>query len=820
MTSNMDPARSRPVRLLSPRWLGLMAVLGLAQLGGCDCGPDPTVPVEEPCKFHSDCPSGQECDPDTSRCVPAFSGYCDDDEDCEIYGADMYCEVLVHNCVSYHECNDTSDCPNPDMECQVDDETGYRICTYPGCEDDATCELELAGQCGAGTRARCVLRACICQDACGGPCGDVRVCCADTATPVCIDDPGHCASLSCDPGYAGRTDVEAPWAVDDCDYTGDQCSCQELPHLPLGDIGDPSVLGLLSDGSPVLAGYNFGFTHDPVHDDTVYGDLMVGRVAGDGSVVWQFVDGMPSQPIGAGPTGPRGGVLEPGDDVGRQLDLVVDGSDNLHIAYWDRDADALRYARVSPDGSSVVIAVDDEGDTGRNPAITLDPGNDAPRIAYFTSRVELQPDGAEARLRVAVAAVPLPTQASNFALHTAAVVDLTTLPCEGSCPDGEVCQDLTDPQVDICVTEGSGCAACGDGSACVAGSCELIVAAPLAQLPAPGIGPFAHIGVHADGSLLVLAYDNVAGDLVAATPQAGANLLESGAAFDLTRIDGHLPAGNDPDVGSQLDLVLDPDGVAHLSYIDASAQALVYARLSPTLALQGRTLLDDGRRPGPAGVVDRHVLADPSIAISAAGDRVVVYQDATVQALWRCDAPAGGDFAACQWTAGGEPGSYYRGSYGFSNSVVFDETRGAALFSTYRFVPVPDAAYENGLVLFDYPTVLPCHEDVYENNDSRATATPYEQSPLPGRICTGNEDWFAVTLAAGQTVDLRLGFRHVGGDLDLSLVDSSDAVVATATSSSDDETLSYTASAAGSYGVLVYGFQDASNSYTISAHVR
>ncbi|MBN2358720.1 MAG: PPC domain-containing protein [Deltaproteobacteria bacterium] len=793
-----------------------MAAIALAWLAaepGCVCGPSPTEP-EKSCRLSSDCPPGQECDPERKVCVPAFSRYCDTDADCAVYGEDFYCQVDQHLCVSHHECGDGDPCPN-DMVCETDPATGYRVCVYPGCDNHAECEAELAGQCGPGTRPRCVARACICQDACGGPCGDGRVCCANTPTPTCIDAPAHCASLVCSPGFVGTTPVESPWSVDDCAYTGDQCSCQERPPLPVGDIGEASALALLADGTPLVAGYNYGFDHDPDYPDTVYGDLMLGRATSSSTFEWRSVDGVPTSPIVAGPSGPRGGVIEPGDDMGRQLDLAVDASGRAHLAYWDRTHQALRYARVASDGSITVITVDSSGDAGRFPSIALDRDSGAPRIAAFTKRVT-SAGGRYARLRVAVATTASPSTSSQFVLHTAASIDLTDVPCEGSCPPGEVCRDVADPGIDYCVTEGTTCGNCAEGRGCVGGICVPVVARPLVELTPPGIGLHARIGSRAGGGLLVLAHDSVAGDLVLLTPSAGANLLQPGASFVLRRLDGT----DGRNVGTHVDLAMGSDGSAHLVYVDESLRSILYGRLSSGNVYSGGEVVDDGLRIGPLGTMDDHVVSDPAIALFGDGRRVVVFQDATVHSLWRCDGPVGGDFDRCGWLMGGEPGRYYRGSFGFSNDVAIDTTRNTAVISTYKFEPHLDAAYGNGVLLLDYPLAAQCREDVYEENDSQSAARTVEPMPMPGRICSGDDDWFSVALRAGQTVRVRLQLAHSNGDIDIALHSPSGAVMRTSARVSDLEEIKEEAATTGTYGVRVYGYRSAANNYTLAVDVE
>lgn len=795
------------------RWFTVaFLALGL-QAGACDCGPEPTVPVDETCRFNSECPSGQECDPDSHQCVTATSGYCDVDADCQVYGADLYCETDIHLCVSHHQCGPDNPCPEADQECQVDENTGFRVCVYPGCDDDSECLIELADSCEAGTRARCILRACVCQDACGGPCGDERLCCADTETPTCIDDPGLCSAMTCEPGFVAQSVQAVEWSVDDCGYAGEQCDCQELPLLPLGDIGDPSVLAARSDGSVVVAAYNFGFDNDPNWPEQRYGDLMFGEVASDGQISWQTVDGVPTEPVVAGPSGPRAGVSEPGDDVGRALDLVVDSADGAHIAYWDRSHGALKYARVEADGSIVILTVDDQGDTGRAPAIALDPANDAPRISYFSRRVELA-DHAEAQLKIAVAAIPLPLQPSQFALHVVARQDLREVPCQGVCPDTYVCQDAPEGSVDFCVVETQDCGGCEAPQVCVSGSCVDVIETPIIDIIPPGVGLFSDLTVRGDGQLVIVAYDSFHGDLLAYRPSDGANILESGASFVGSLLDGDQPSLDPHDVGAHVQIAVSGTTL-HLVYNDDSERSIVSASVDADLNLTDRQVLDDGRRPGPAGAWDQHPLSEPVIAMSPSGERSVLYQDGTVQSLWRCVAAAGETFNGCQWLRGGEPGAQYPGSYGFANNLVYLPGRDAPMISTYRFVPVAGGAYRNGIVFIDYPQVVACAPDLYEPNDSQAQAAGYPNASLPGRICVDDQDWFVVPVLAGDNLRARIGFAHAQGDLDIALYDANGTLLLDSTSGSDDEQIDYQSSTAQNLALRIFGFDGASNSYIL-----
>jgi Tfp pilus assembly protein FimT len=73
------------------------------------------------------------------------------------------------------------------------------------------------------------------------------------------------------------------------------------------------------------------------------------------------------------------------------------------------------------------------------------------------------------------------------------------------------------------------------------------------------------------------------------------------------------------------------------------------------------------------------------------------------------------------------------------------------------------------------PTATPtvgCTEDGYEENDSCGAAaliTPGTYLDL--QICSGDDDWFAVNLQAGDTVIISLSFTHALGDIDMELYD-------------------------------------------------
>jgi len=82
--------------------------------------------------------------------------------------------------------------------------------------------------------------------------------------------------------------------------------------------------------------------------------------------------------------GARDRGLDP--DVGQGADLAIAPDGTLHLAYYDADAGALRYARRDARGWSVTV-VDDEDDAGRFASLALD-GQGWPRVAYAAGRTD------------------------------------------------------------------------------------------------------------------------------------------------------------------------------------------------------------------------------------------------------------------------------------------------------------------------------------------------------------------------------------------------------------------------------------------------
>jgi len=135
-----------------------------------------------------------------------------------------------------------------------------------------------------------------------------------------------------------------------------------------------------------------------------------------------------------------------------------------------------------------------------------------------------------------------------------------------------------------------------------------------------------------------------------------------------------------------------------------------------------------------------------------------------------------------------------------------------------------DAALElnefNNLAFGTLDVAFVCLADVHEgptdnNQASRATDLA-AAAPAAGSICPGDQDWFVLTVSAGQQVTLDLSFTHASGDLDLYVYDSALVRIGQGQSLTDNEQVVVTPAATGALTLQVKGFTQATtNSYTL-----
>lgn len=636
------------------------AVATALALSGCPETPAGDTDAGMTCRLASDCPEDHYCS-DDDVCVAGLPpGTCEDESDC---GEGELCVIptggTIGACVNQHACDIDADCGDPDKVCEDANNDGFRDCVFDGCENDAECQEELSGQCGDTETARCVARACVCQDYCGVPCGEGTVCCADSASPTCIDDVGACGAMACPAGFAGATDVPSTWTPTDCSYNAVGCECRELPPLPAGLNGAPHVLREDPAGTVWAIAYN-----------VTYGDVTIAAVSGSdtgGQDVgpFQHVLGVPAlsaeAPIVAGPSGPRSGIEAAGDDVGRMLDAAFAADGTLHIAARDATAGALVWAHGSIESGLTAVAIDTDGDAGYWPQIEI--LND--RVVIAASARAPAQNRAETRLFVAGETGNAP---STFQRTVLSQRDLTGVSCRGGCADGEVCtegptlpDDTTGPGV--CVAEGADCG-CMGSDVCTLTGC---VAAGT-----PATAATAHALSQLD--MVVFANDV---SIFAHNPQSGTldMLRRTGGTLFANPVftQNTVVAEAGEVVGTHPSAVAVPVSGFGVVYSSPSKREIAYTLVGPTGTTTLTHVVDDGLRPHPSGAQDDHMVDQPSIARAADGRGIIVWQDGTDGALLARRLSNVGALGSTVTLAPGLADASYAGHVGFDTGAIFTD---------------------------------------------------------------------------------------------------------------------------------------------------
>jgi hypothetical protein len=153
-----------------------------------------------------------------------------------------------------------------------------------------------------------------------------------------------------------------------------------------------------------------------------------------------------------------------------------------------------------------------------------------------------------------------------------------------------------------------------------------------------------------------------------------------------------------------------------------------------------------------------------------------------------------------------QPGEYYVRVYSYSITI--------------------DASYDMVLTI---PGGGCCVDDGYEEDDGANEAHNVVDGDYfeDMQICMDDQDWYAVTLTAGQTVVVDLLFDQTNSyeDLDLYFYDSDGQTILSTwedggQSGNSDEHLEYTVDSAGTYYVVVEGFIGSENAYMIGFEIQ
>lgn len=395
-----------------------------------------------------------------------------------------------------------------------------------------------------------------------------------------------------------------------------QCVCAE--DVPYGRIGQHSDLAVSSGGAAWVSGYN-----------SSHGDLMVARWPEAGPIPnpeWTFVDGVPDGPVVLETSDIRGGIFEPGPNVGTFTSVAVQPGDTVAVTYFDVDNGSLKFAHNA--GGTWQMHTVEAGSIGGDPELgfttvgkysTLSVRSDdgRPGVAYVAEIY----DGAgnvTTELRYAAAQSPTPSSSTDWNVW---VVDTTTVPAPTSeAPD--------------------------------------ILGIPM------GVGLFVESARRSDETPVLVYYDRINGDLKMALFDAIAGTFQTPVVLDSGDRDG-----NNTDVGWYPSVTVDGNDDLHVTYVSATSDDLYYINTIDSLP----EIVDDGYRivgqtedglPKP----EFHFVGDDSAVQLTGIGPVITYQDATshemllatrnTSGMWEHEALAGHE----------DP---FAGGYGFyANAVV------------------------------------------------------------------------------------------------------------------------------------------------------
>ena len=560
-----------------------IALAAVVCLGACKCGEDETTPTltcEPACAAPSQCIDGQ--------CV--LVAQCSTDDDCEDGE-----ECNAGECISAPSCEELCDCADGE---------------YAQCGDDSGCQ---------------------CIPYCDKGCDDGEYCCYESNSCETLPDP--CADTMCELGFGPVPTGDASADPTTCAVAAGACECQELPPLDIGWHGHYAAIDR-NAGTTAIAVYN-----------STYGDLMVGSIDAALNIDWQFVDGVPANgDIEGSLNGPRGGIADSGENVGRYTALAVDDAGAVYVFYRDQDRGVLKYATApGPAGPYDISDLDTDGDVG-----------------YWASAVH-----ANGRVHVVYVAYVAPDPAGGFVTElrhvsfdaggspsdpTATWTSVASAPAAHPC--GADCADRNEScvvSIAACAPESNDCPdACDAGTMCYQGTCQDVYAEPL-QGYLRAVGTNAQLTATSNG-LLVVYYD----------------AMQSSAAW--SRFDGNAwsaPTLLGPGTGPWIGGMADASDNIHLAYMQRVGDV---PQLTYTDVTAGTTeVIQDGIRDTADWWLVTDIGEDVDVRVDGSGAVNVLFNDATSHELKLATRAAGGGWSVSTTAT---PGMPYSGAHGFYAAML------------------------------------------------------------------------------------------------------------------------------------------------------
>jgi len=345
--------------------------------------------------------------------------------------------------------------------------------------------------------------------------------------------------------------------------------------------------------------------------DQKFGDLVVGDATDAMNVKYTSIDGVPDSTPTYDPSSWRGGVTDPGPDVGAWTSIAL-ANHTARVAYQDRDDHVLKYAYESGGNWTNYVVDPGQGtgeDIGQFTRMIVD-GSQHPAIAYLAIGVDDGMGHRTTELRLARASGTDPQGAGDWTIST---IVSGVGSCAGLCSAGDSCVSGSDGET--CITPTTDCsAACASGDVCENGACVTALAAPTTYDVPSGTGMFDSLVLLGDGRLAVTYYDGNARALV-----IGVESSAGTSQFTPTVLDGNSAS---EDRGMWSTAAVASDGTVHVVYQDALGDQVMYTTWSngtPGTPEVVDTGVRTGDRPHPVGAAAALWLVNDA--------PVVAYQD-------------------------------------------------------------------------------------------------------------------------------------------------------------------------------------------------
>jgi hypothetical protein len=455
-----------------------------------------------------------------------------------------------------------------------------------------------------------------------------------------------------DTGATDRPDGGRPGTDGSMTGCGSDCNQPCLPALPTGIVGAYTSIAKDLTGAIWVAGYDDSAVAQAFSG--LYGDLVVGKYdSAKNQVAWATVDGLPPSIKGTcpiyDPTGWRGGISDPGPDVGLWTSIQLDANDHPIVSYYDSTNSALKFASSSngTTWTSYTVMQAANSDIGRYSKMLVVDGK--PVIAFLI--MEPGNNGKmRSRVELGTGKVATPASASDWTFEDAAVDD--DGPCRLQfCPSPNVCIAETGE----CAAPSTGCssgadggAACASPAVCVGGSdagpaCGTPLASTYIDIYPNAFGDYITMAPTSGTSngVGIVVYDRIHGALVQLAKLSGTwteTVLDSetGARAPNPGPDGGITPAETGDVGVGASLFITPGGNWHVSYVNGTTEALQYIEVpggtgqpaAPEIVDNGYTL------SGTAYTDGLHIVGDDSsIQVDVSGNVTISFQDATAGVL-------------------------------------------------------------------------------------------------------------------------------------------------------------------------------------------